>query len=472
MADPRVVSGFKPLTKELVYPIVVKKSAGNRLWDLDGNEYIDTLNGFGSCFFGHQPDFIKKALHEQVESGFEVGPQHPLAGEVSKLLCEFTGHERAGLCNTGSEAVLGAMRIARTVTGRSLIVAFKGSYHGINDEALVRGSKKLKTFPAAAGVLPNAVQNVLVLEYGTRESLQIIKDRASEIAAVLVEPVQSRRPDFQPIKFLKEVREITKTSETVLIFDEIITGFRMHPGGTQALFNIKADIATYGKVIGGGVSIGAILGSKKYMDALDGGSWQYGDDSFPEVGVTYFAGTFVRHPLALASAKASLTFMKKKGIALQNRLNEMTKNFVDELNKEFNTRNVPMKVTYFGSMWRIEFTKEIPYSELLFVLMREKGIHIWEGFSSFLTDAYHEKDMQRIKDVLLSSIDELLTVGFIPSDGHENTAMENNPDKILKSVDNSNPPFQGAKLGMDEFGNPAWFIEDKDNIGEFLKVSL
>ena len=106
MADPRVVSGFKPATKELVYPIVIEKSLGNRLWDLDGNEYIDALNGFGSCLFGHQPDFVKVALQEQIERGYEIGPQHPLAGEVCEMLCEFTGHDRAALCNTGSEAVL------------------------------------------------------------------------------------------------------------------------------------------------------------------------------------------------------------------------------------------------------------------------------------------------------------------------------------------------------------------------------
>src|SRR5690606_10512328 len=143
------------------------------------------------------------------------------------------------------------------------------------------------------------VQNDLVLEYGTEESLNIIKERAKEIAAVLVEPVQSRRPEFQPVDFLKALRDITEKSNSALIFDEVVTGFRSHPGGVQALFGIKADIATYGKVIGGGISIGAILGKKQYMDALDGGFWQYGDQSIPEVGVTYFAGTFVRHPLAL-----------------------------------------------------------------------------------------------------------------------------------------------------------------------------
>src|SRR5690606_10920481 len=224
--------------------------------------------------FGHQPDFIKEALHNQIEKGFEVGPQHPLAGEVCELLCELTQNDRSALCNTGSEAVLGAMRIARTVTGRSLIVAFSRSYHGIIDEVLVRGSRMKKTFPAAPGIMPGSVQNMRILDYGTEESLQIIRERANEIAAVLVEPLQSRRPEFQPIEFLREVRDITRNSNTALIFDEIITGFRMHPQGMQGIYNIKADIATYGKVIGGGLSIGAIAGSSKFMDALDGGYWQ------------------------------------------------------------------------------------------------------------------------------------------------------------------------------------------------------
>ena len=176
-----------------------------------------------------------------------MAPQHQLAGEVCKLICDFTNFDRSALCNTGSEAVLGAMRIARTVTGRDTIVVFNGSYHGINDEVIVRGTKKLKSVPAAPGILPEAVQNILVLDYGTDESLQIIRDRAHEFAAVLVEPVQSRRPEFVPIKFLKELRKITEQSGSVLIFDEVITGFRMHPGGVQAMFDIRADIGTYGK---------------------------------------------------------------------------------------------------------------------------------------------------------------------------------------------------------------------------------
>ena len=129
--------------------------------------------------------------------------------------------------------------------------------------------------------MPEAVQNMLILDYGTDETLKIIEERAHEIAAVLVEPVQSRRADFQPIDFLKKLRKITKEAQTVLVFDEVISGFRFHPGGVQAMFGIKADLGTYGKVVGGGLSIGIIAGDKQFMDSLDGGFWQYGDNSIP-----------------------------------------------------------------------------------------------------------------------------------------------------------------------------------------------
>jgi amino acid adenylation domain-containing protein len=469
MSDPRVVSGFKPETKELVYPIVVERSSGNRLWDIDGNEYIDVLNGFGSSLFGHQPEFIKQTIHEQVELGFEVGPQHPLAGEVCELLCEFTGQERAALCNTGSEAVLGAMRIARTVTGRSLIVAFSRSYHGINDEVIVRGSKKLKSFPAASGILPEAVKNMLILDYGTDESLAIIKERAHEIAAVLVEPVQSRRPEFRPIEFLKEVREITKASDTVLIFDEIITGFRMHPGGAQALFGIKADLATYGKVIGGGLSIGAIVGSKKCMDALDGGYWQYGDDSFPEAGVTYFAGTFVRHPLALATAKASLLHMKKHGAQLQEEVSLKTEYFASEINSFLKSKQLPLEIAYYRSLWRLKMLEDVPYAELFFVLMREKGIHVWDGFPCYMTTVFTESDLKQLIATFKECIEILINVGIF----HVDTKISISETTINKSNKELNqPPVPGARLGIDQLGNPAWFVADKDKVGEYVQIDL
>jgi len=464
MADPRVVSGFRPLTKEVVYPLVVNRSKGSRLWDIDGNEYVDALNGFGSNMFGYQPDFITSALKQQIEKGYEVGPQHELAGDVSKLICEFTNSDRAALCNTGSEAVLGAMRIARTVTGRSTIVAFSGSYHGIVDEVIVRGTKKLKSFPAAPGIMPEAVQNMLILDYGTDESLKIIKERAHELAAVLVEPVQSRRPEFQPVDFLKKVREITEESGTALIFDEVITGFRMHPGGAQELFGVKADLGTYGKVVGAGISIGIIAGKKQFMDALDGGFWSFGDSSTPEVGVTYFAGTFVRHPLALATAKASLEYMKAKGPALQQALSDKTKKMADALNAICYKMELPIYIAQFGSLWKIKFKEEIPYSELLFTLMRHKGIHIQDGFPCFLTEAHTTDDVHMIVQKFEESLNELVKGEFFPSS--KTNGATNGAHKTLDA-----PPVPGAKLGKDKDGNPAWFIMDPNRPGKYLQVN-
>jgi len=465
MSDPRVVSGFRPLTKEIVYPIVVNRSKGSRVWDIDGNEYIDALNGFGSNFLGYQVDVLKKAVLQQVENGYEIGPQHELAGDVCRMIAQLTSFDRAAVCNTGSEAVLGAMRIARTVTGRTLIVAFAGSYHGINDEVIVRGTKKLKTVPAAPGIMPEVVQNMLILDYGTEDSLRIIRERAHELAAVMVEPVQSRRPDFQPVEFLKKVREITQESDTCLIFDEVISGFRMHPGGAQAMFGIKADLGTYGKVIGGGMPIGAIAGIKKYMDALDGGFWQYGDNSQPEAGVTYFAGTFVRHPLALAAGKASLEYMIEKGPSLQAGLNVMTKYLAAEMNAICEQEGLPFYIPSFGSLWKIKFKDELPYGELLFTLMREKGIHIWDLFPCFLTESHTKQDVDTIIAKFRESVYELIESGFLPTNKKpEPVKEEHNPLMVA--------PFPGARLGRDKDGNPGWFISDTNNPGKYLQVKL
>jgi amino acid adenylation domain-containing protein len=462
LADPRVVNGFRPTTKEIVYQLVVGRSQGSRIWDIDGNEYIDVLNGFGMNLFGWQPDFIREALHRQVDAGFEIGPQHPLAAEVADLVCELTGFDRAALCNTGSEAVLGALRVARTVTGRSLIVSFAGSYHGIFDEVLVRGTRTLRTVPAAPGVLSNSLQNVLVLDYGTPESLEIIRSRAHEIAAVLAEPVQSRRPDFRPTDFLKQVREITRDSGAVFILDEVITGFRSHPRGVRGLYDLDCDLAAYGKVVGGGLPIGVIAGKRAFMDALDGGGWRFGDDSAPSVGVTYFAGTFVRHPLALAAAKASLEHLRERGPSLQEGLNSATARMTAEMNDFCKASGAPIDVRAFSSLWRVTFLEDHPYQDLLAPMMRSRGIHILEGFPCFLTTAHSEADIQAIVEAFKASVRELQESGFLPG----------TIDRPSKPSDTAGqPPVEGARLARGKDGKLAWWVPDPSSPTKFRQVS-
>jgi amino acid adenylation domain-containing protein len=413
MADPRVVTGFNPLWKELVYPIVVERSKGARMWDIDGHEYIDLLNGFGANFLGYQPDFIAEALVDQIHAGMEIGPQHPLAADVSQLISDMTGMPRVAFCNTGSEAVMGAMRIARTVTGRRTIVIFKDSYHGIFDEVIVRGTKQLRSIAAAPGILANAVENVLVLDYGAPESLRAIRERGADIAAVMIEPVQGKNPSLQPREFVHELRAICDAAGCALIFDEVITGFRIAPGGAQEFYGVRADIATYGKIIGGGLPFAAIAGHPAWMDALDGGHWKFGDDSYPEAGVTYFAGTFVRHPLALAAAKAALQHVKNAGPELQRTVNARTKNLVDRLNAFFVSRNAPLRAVTFASLWRILVDADQPMAEIFYYALRQRGLHVYAQFNCFLTTAHGDAEAATIADRIENAVGELLDAGIL-----------------------------------------------------------
>ena len=209
--------------------------------------------------------------------------------------------------------------------------------------------------PIAPGIPTSMLDNVVVLDYASPDALDYLKSHGDELAAVLVEPVQSRRPELQPREFLHDVRRLTEASGTALVFDEVVTGFRSHPGGAQAIFGVRADMATYGKVIGGGLPIGLVAGRHEYLDALDGGAWQYGDDSIPEVGVTFFAGTFVRHPLALAAARAVLDQLEEQGPDLQRDLNLRTTEFASRLESHARSVGAPVRIGHFSSWLYVDF---------------------------------------------------------------------------------------------------------------------
>ena len=416
-ADPRTAAGFNPLWKELVYPIVVERSKGAHLWDIDGNQYIDLLNGFGPNFFGHNAPFVTEALIDQLRNSYEVGPQTPRAGDAARLLCELTGMDRVSWVNTGSEAVQAAIRIARTVTGRDKIVVFSGDYHGNFDEVLVRGvsgKKGRRTVPMAPGIPFGSVGNVIVLDYGEAESIDVIRRHADDIAAVLVEPVQSRRPELQPKAFLHALRALTRERDIVLVFDEVITGFRVRQGGAQEYFDVEADLATYGKIIGGGMPIGVVAGRARFMDTFDGGMWQYGDDSRPSAGVTFFAGTFVRHPLAITAAHASLNYLKMAGPALQEGINRRTTKLATELNTFFSEEGVAFEIPHFASQMFIRNKEEDALATLLFYHLRDRGIHVLEGFPSYMTAAHTDEDVQAVIAAVKDSVHEMQADDLLP----------------------------------------------------------
>lgn len=408
---------FRMDFKELIYPIVSAKSQGARFWDIDGNEYIDMAIGYGVHFFGHRPEFIVDALKAQIEEGYETGPQTDLGGEVASLICEITGVERVAFANTGSEAVMAALRIARTVTKKNKVIMFKGSYHG-NFDCVLAETAEDGTFPISPGTMPGMVEDVLVLDYATPESLKTIEDLKDEVAAVIVEPVQSRNPSLQPKEYLQKLKKLTKEIGAALIFDEMITGFRIAPGGVQEYFGIEADLVTYGKIVGGGMPIGIVAGKAEYIDAVDGGFWGYGDSSFPEKEMTYFAGTFCKHPLSLAASRAVLQYIKKDQGQTQKRVNKLTDYFVEKVNQYFYENEVPMIVHNFASEFRFETNGKFDLAKLsaqidiLFYLLMEKGIYIWEKRTCFFSAVHTVEDADYFLQAIKDCITEMRENGF------------------------------------------------------------
>ncbi len=434
LADSRAVVGFRLSIKEMLYPIVGAGADGARLRDLDGNEYLDITMGFGVHLFGHRPPFVTAAVEEQLRQGIEMGPRPALAGEVAALVCELTGMERATFCNSGTEAVMTALRLARARTGRMKVAIFTGSYHGHSDGTLARAQGNGLSVPLAPGIPPHVAEDVLVLEYGSPRALELLHAHANELAAVLVEPVQSRHPELQPREFLHELRAWTQAAGVVLIFDEMVTGFRVHPGGAQAWFGVAADLATYGKIAGGGLPIGIVAGRAPFMDGIDGGLWEYGDTSYPRAETTYFGGTFCQHPLAMASARAVLAHLKERGPSLQAELNERTSRLAATLNEHFAREEMPLRVAHFGSLFRFNYTGNM---DLLFYHLLTKGVYVWEWRNCFLSTAHTDEDVEHIVSAVAESAAEMRAGGFIAdkSGGPTNGARPSSVEDL------------GAKLG-------------------------
>ena len=413
LADSRATVGFRFSTKEILYPITGAEALGSSLKDVDGNTYIDLTMGFGALLFGSRPDFVCKAIADELQRGIQLGMRSDLMEEVTSLFLELTGKERVVFTNSGTEAVMTALRLARAATGRSKIALFEGSYHGHSDGTLAqRGHDQFSSEPVAPGIPVNVARDVLVLEYGTPQSLEILRAHAHELAAVLVEPVQSRRPDFQPVSFLRELRALTEAAGVALIFDEMITGLRVHPAGCQGLFGIDADIATYGKILGGGMPVGAVAGSARFLNGIDGGMWRFGDNSYPGAARTYFGGTFCQHPITMAASLAVLRHLKAQGPSLQTTLNQRTDKFAGTLNTFFAVEGLPIRVSHFSSFFRFEFSGNL---ELFFYHMLAKGIYIWEWRNCFLSTAHTDEELERVIQAVKESVLDLRATGFLPS---------------------------------------------------------
>jgi glutamate-1-semialdehyde-2,1-aminomutase len=418
-SDYRSSLGFRLISKEMTYPLVVERAAGARIVDLDGHEYIDLTMAFGSCLLGHNPPTVIDALRDQLQYGIQVGPKSPLSGRAARLVSELTGMPRVAFANSGTEAAMTAVRMARAVTGRTRYARFTGSYHGHADTVLARAGKDGAGVPMTAGVPAAVAAEALVLDYGSDAALETIRRHGHTLAAVLVEPVQSRRPGLQPGEFLRRLRAIADECGFALIFDEIITGFRLARGGAQEYFGVRADLAVYGKVAGGGMPIGIVAGQPRFMNAIDGGAWRYGDASAPQPPTTFFAGTFSGHPLTMAATVAALEHVRTHADTLYPTLNARTRDMVARINAGFAADGLPIHADCAGSLFRFVFMKNYSVefqpveAPLFFYHMALNGVYIWEGHTCFLSEAHTDADVDAIVAAALASGRALRAGGFL-----------------------------------------------------------
>ena len=387
-ANPRAVFGFRSLWKEMIYPIISARSKDARIWDIDGNEYIDFTMGFGSCLFGHSPQWLTTDLEQHLRSSTEIGPQSQIGGRLAKTICEITEMERAAFYHTATEALATAMRLARTVTGRQRIVYIA------------------ERIP---GNLQSSADDLVLLDCADPGSLESLRSLAHELAAVVVDPVRVHTLGLQQREFMQDVRDITEEFGTAFIVDEAITGFRITPGGAQAYFGIQADMASYG------IPFGILAGKKEYLDALDGATWSYGDDSSPKKVVISHTDIGAIHPLALASALRVLEHLIEEGPGLQTEMQERVARVCHTLNDYLEKIGVSIKLSHFSGQILIEYAEELNYASLLWFFLREKGIYIWEDLPFSFSNAHTDEDLDLLIKAFVESIAAMQAAGFLPA---------------------------------------------------------
>ena len=351
-------------------PVFFERASGAYLWDADGTRYIDYVGSWGPMLAGHGHPAVVEAVQEAASRALSFGAPTAAEIELAELLCRLVPSlELVRVVSSGTEATMTALRLARGFTGRSLIVKFEGCYHGHADSLLVKAGSGALTFghPSSAGVPPEVAAATLVLDYNNVDQVKsFFGQRGRETAAVIVEPVAGNMNLVLPATgFLETLREECTRNGAVLIFDEVMTGFRVAPGGAQQRFGIRPDLTTLGKVIGGGLPLAAVGGRRDIMEKL------------APLGPVYQAGTLSGNPLAVAAGLATLKLVSAPGF--QEKVERVTAELVNGLVKEAKNK-APFSAQSIGSMFGIYF-RESPPKSFAEVMQCDR-----EGFNRF----FHE----------------------------------------------------------------------------------
>lgn len=334
-------------------PVFFEKGLGAKLWDVDGKEYIDYINSWGPMILGHAHPEVIKAVQQVAEKSLSFGAPTGLELEMAELINKLVpSMEQVRLNSSGTEATMSAIRTARGFTGRDKIVKFEGCYHGHSDGLLVKAGSGLLTFgePDSGGVPASVAAHTLTLEYNNTQQLEdLFKQVGDEIACVIIEPVVGNMNLIVPhMDFLTTLRALCTKHGSVLIFDEVMTGFRVHLGGAQALYNIKPDMTTLGKVIGGGLPVGAFGGRKDIMQCL------------APVGKVYQAGTLSGNPVAVTAGLKTLALIQAPNF--HKNLTQQTTKLVEGLKSAAITQGVVFNAQNVGGMFGLYFSEHCPTS--------------------------------------------------------------------------------------------------------------
>jgi len=391
-------------------PFFVRKASGSRIEDVDGKTYIDYIGSWGPNILGHAPIVITNTIHEVAKSGISFGIPNPFEVEMARTICDWVPSvQKVRMCSSGTEATMSAIRLARGFTKRDYIVKFNGCYHGHSDSLLVAAGSGALTHgePDSAGVPKAFAEKTIVLSYNDPQALEaLFAVRGEEIAAIIVESYPANAGLVLPKPgYLQLLTSITQKYGALLIFDEVMTGFRLGKAGVQGLENLTPDLSCFGKVIGGGLPVGAFGGRADVMDML------------APIGPVYQAGTLSGNPLAMAAGLAQLKELSKP--SGYPRLEQLGAHFEAGLRTVMNAKGIPHRIHRVGSMFCLFFTdreivnvddvmkQDLELFKKFFWGCLDKGIYLAPSpyETGFISLAHTEADL----DDTLTVFDEVLT---------------------------------------------------------------
>lgn len=427
----RVLASEVVGTVEMPQLIYVREAHGSRVVDLDENEYIDLTMGMGPHVLGHSPEVVVEALRDAAPRGLQFGIHHAGQEPLARLICQAApALEQVIFGSSGTEATLYAVRAARALTGKVKIGIFDGSYHGVHDYVLATAHHQSPrtrptAFPRGAGIPKASSDQIVMLPYREPAALEQIRAQRDELAAVLLEPVQSSNPQRETGEWIRELRQVCSESGVLFVMDEVITGFRLAYGGGQEVFDVRPDLVTYGKIIGGGTPIGAVAGPAEQMRVFTQSRSAQREAGFDPIRPVFAGTTFGGNPLSMAAGTAQLQTLSDQREEVYPYLEAQSDRMAREINDFCESLGIPARMMNAWSMFHLHFgtepirsSRDIRgehreaehefYLHLLYHGVIIPGLHL-----AFLSYAHTSEDVDQVIEAFKQSFLDIRARGLV-----------------------------------------------------------